>query len=265
MADITNIANNHSTANKVKISQDNSNKFLADHGIRVTWEKSFLCACRDKNGTPRADCPICHGLGWSYLTPKDTLILFQQSSSKFDINRSSQTFSGTALASAYQEDMMAVRDRITLDDSEMSVSVLTKVLPRHIKNGINLKYDVVRIDMAQTEKDGGLSLDKYKIDLDNNRFYPTSDMLDSYISFNLIVRMRYYIIDNLRNGRYTYDGDARAYQASQRDIKKLPNLYLMRREDNFTPDIVDSDIAPTIDEDPRKQISESAEGFFTQR
>ncbi|MDT9683377.1 hypothetical protein RND61_15030 [Streptomyces sp. TRM76323] len=262
---VTDIAKTHNTANKVKISQSNTDIFMADHGIRVIWEKSFLCACRDSNGSPRTDCPICHGLGWGYLSPEDTMILFQQSSSKFNMDRSTQTFSGTALATAYQDNMMSVRDRITLKDSEMSVSVLVKVLPRHIKNGINLKYDVVRIQLAQTEKDGGLSLDKYKIDLENNRFYPTEDMTNSYISFNLIVRMRYYVIDNLRNGRYTYEGDARLPERSQRDINLLPNLYLMRREDNFTPDIIDSDIAPTIEEDPRSAINESASGFFTQR
>lgn len=41
-------------------------KMLFGHGSRLLWEQGERCPCTTDEGSPRTDCPICHGKHWHY-------------------------------------------------------------------------------------------------------------------------------------------------------------------------------------------------------
>ena len=53
-------------------------RFTKDRGIKVLWERAYFCTCLNpETGSPRLDCPRCHGKGIAYLPAEETHMMIQ--------------------------------------------------------------------------------------------------------------------------------------------------------------------------------------------
>lgn len=256
--------------NKAKFTENKPEQFVIDHGAPVNWEKSYLCACRSETGQPDPNCTFCGGTGIAFMEGKNTQLMLQsmdRSTGNTDIGL---TMPGTAIGTTLQEDFMSFRDRISFDDQDIPVSILVRVKAHDVTHGVNLRYDVKSVDFVQVNR-GNRQMEIVKpetmnVDLANNRFFPTEDMIGSVVSFNLTVALRFYVIDILREGRYQYDNDARLNKVN-RKLQKLPRKLLLRREDMYIPDVIndtESDGKVTsVALEPKRQVNDmSLNGFF---
>lgn len=231
----------HSVENKVKFSANSWEKFVIDHGARISWEKSYLCPCVAKTGTPDPDCPICGGVGYAFRSGVETQANIINTSRNVKQSLYGMNTTGTSTATTLEEDFMSIRDRLTFKDQDIPVSVLIPITNKTILHGKNLRYLVKKIDFAVISQEDGTQVEikpsELSVDYDKGMFYPTEEMEGQTISLNMIVAYRLYVIDILKEARYQYDGDARAGDDS-REMIKLPRKLLLRREDQYIPAVM---------------------------
>lgn len=241
-----------------------STRFHDDRGIKVLWEKSYLCTCRNKmSHAPDPSCPICHGKGIAYLEPKETTMIIQ-SQEKGVVNGDIGLYdSGTAIGSTPNDSRITFRDRVSVPEVLIGQSLLFDVTQRRIDKGMWLSYKVDEIDLVVA--DDGQVLEEgvgYTFDSTQNLFFPDQSLLGKNISINLESILRYIVIDLLKESRYQYTNKGTDIETFDSLSKKL----LLKREDAwvnpipFSGDNEDGDVTPETTTDPKR--TGTSGGFF---
>jgi len=254
------VQENYSADDKLNFEFSNIQKFIINRGAHVSWERSYLCTCRSETGLPKSDCPICHGLGFAFLPPKETSIALQSMARGTKNGEVGLSFSGTALATTTAEDSpyIGFRDRLSFNDRPIPESMLVKVTQRDVTHGIDMRYDVIDIKNVIYGYDPVITLNSEEInnliDYDKNLFRPTQDMVGKYLSINMTVALRFYVVDFIREGRYQYEGDPRKINSSS-GFETLPSLLMVRREDMYVPSVInDNEKATPVALDPKVSL-----------
>lgn len=249
--------------NKIKFTIDNVDKFVIDHGSFTIWEKSYLCPCRNTETTSaRINCPKCSGTGFSHYDAKPTLVLYQAQEKGISNGDVAITHTGTAIGTTSKEDKITFRDRLTVSESIIPQSIMVLVTKNTVQSGIYLRYQVESVEYACTDD---REIPVSELDLRGNFYHPTEDLVGKYVSLNLNVMLRYYVVDILREARYQYQGDPRIDHKGARVAQyyPLPRKLLLRREDMFIPSIISDEIVDrdyTID--PKLPLDSGLGGFF---
>lgn len=256
------VQKNYRPSNKIAFDINNFDKFFIDHGAYTVWEQAYLCPCRTKStNAPSQNCPRCNGLGFSFTKPKATLALIQ-SQDKNVMNKQDLglTLAGSGTATVPKEDMVSYRDRLTMVDNLVPQSLLIYVTPSAVRDKIHVRYDVQEVTYARDDE-GEIPIGEIKFD--GEFFVPTPSMVGKYISINVLVTLRYYVVDVLREARFQYKGDPRSQQF-QRALTNMPRKLLIRREDMFVPDIIsgEGDVMVDPTTDVKRGIQDGFEGFF---
>lgn len=260
---------NYEASPKINFDNRNIQQFIIRRGAHVDWEKSYLCTCRNESGVPRTDCPICHGLGFSFLPPVKTQVMLQSMGRGVKNLETGMSFSGTAMGTTTETESTKIgyRDRLAFDDRLIPESLLFFVTPQDVTHGIDLKYDVVNVDniVWGYNPTNSLPVSDADIDYEKNIFRPTKEMVGSYVSINMTVVLRFYVVDFLREGRYQYENDPRL-ESSKATFKQLPALLLLRREDMYIPSVVNNATeATSVALDPRVSLVDDPDigNFFS--
>lgn len=214
-----------------EFNTDNIRKFINDRGIKVQWEKSYICPCKNKR-TRVADmaCPVCHGTGIGYLPPREEIVAIQSQEKGANNVDLGLYDSGTAIGTTFTESNMSFRDRIEVPEVTISQSLLFDVTVDRIENGMFLSYKAESIELAMGETQGALSEGvDYLFDKSQNRFYPKSHLLGTNVSLNIRTVLRYLIIDLLKESRYQYTEK----NNQKAKFENLPRKLLLKREDIF--------------------------------
>lgn len=228
--------------------------------IEATWEKSYLCTCRNKaTRQPAQACPICHGRGVAYLPSKDLRMIIQ-SQEKGVLNGDLGLLdSGTAIGTPDRQHRISFRDRITVPVTEISQSLIFDATERRIGHGFYLIYKVNEIELAVSGNNNLIEGEDYEFDEVKNLFYPKEHLKGQNISINILTELRYHIADLLKEHRYSRNQAGEGIQ--------MPQKLLMKREDTF----VDREFFEPEDEDEieegqmvetKRPPAEGLNGFF---
>lgn len=240
-------------------------KFVNDRSIKVLWETSFLCPCRNSmTGAPDSSCKICHGRGIGYLPAKEELLIIQSQEKGMSNMDLGLYDSGTAIATTLPEAVVSFRDRVTLPEVEITHSMIFDVTRRRVDKGMWLSYDVKKITLALTDNAEVLhEIDDYTIDIEKNTIYPREHLMGQNLSLNIVSTLRYIVIDLLKESRYQYTNKGTELEK----FSSLPKKLLLKREDawvNPTPFSLNDDVETEVNgesvEDPKRKMSTG--GFF---
>lgn len=250
---------------RVEFTMPKVRKFVDDRAIKVLWEDSFLCPCRNPmTGAPDSSCKICHGRGVGYLPAKEEELIIQ-SQDKSVTNADLGLYdSGTAIATTQPEATISFRDRITLPEVEIYQSMIFDVTKRRVEQGMWLSYDVKNITLAMTNNGVPLQENEdYTFTEEKNLFFPREHLMGQNVSLNITTTLRYIVIDLLKESRYQYTDKGTQLEK----FTNLPKKMLLKREDawvNPTPfsfnDDVEAEVNGESSQDPKRIMSTG--GFF---
>src|SRR5699024_2866465 len=194
--------------------------------LRVNWEKSYLCPCRNTTTRqPDSSCKQCHGRGIAYMG-KEEIILIIQSQEKGIMNADLGLLdTGTAIGTTERHDRVAFRDRIELPQSEIYQSIIFNCNKKRLNKGFYLIYNVKSIDHAFTEDGRIYEGEDYEFDRQNNLLIPKEHLDGKNISINITTTLRYLVADLLKEHRYAKE--------MNKELIKLPQKLLLKREDIF--------------------------------
>lgn len=194
--------------------------------IPVFWEKSYLCPCRNKDTRqPNPSCKICHGRGIAFFPSTQINTIIQSQDAGLLNTDLGLIDSGTAIASPQREVHLSFRDRITLPTALITQSVIFDVTEKRIEQGFYLIFDVVKILYAVSLKGELVEEKDYTFDLENNRIYPKEHLLGENVSLNIETKLRYMVVDLLKEYRYMREMNQEYYEN--------PQKLLLKREDVF--------------------------------
>lgn len=219
------------TRSKTEFDTKDMDFFMETRGIKVKWERAWLCTCRNPmTQAPRPNCPRCHGRGIAYLPASEETVAIQ-SQERGLVNGDLGLYdSGTAIGSTRLESVITFRDRLTVPDVEIYQSLIFDVTDRRVKNGMYMSYDVKRLELVMGENGAELALDEdYTFDEVNNMFHPKAHLIGTNISINMAVTLRYIVIDLLKESRYQYTH----FGVEKPKFENLPRKLLLKREDIF--------------------------------
>ncbi len=258
---IYDIQENYDADSKVNFRNDALQKFVIDRGAPFEWERSYLCTCRSETGSPKIDCPICGGTGIAYLPKVDVSAMIQSMSAGSKSTQTGIVNPGTSLLTTSEEDDISFRDRMTFTSRLVPVSIMFKVTNKSLVHGLNLRYRVSKIVHAVYGFPNANVVDPDKINITNNILMPTKEMVGSYLSLNMLVSLRFYVVDVIHDGRYQFEKDSRKQSST---ITNLPRQLVVTREDMYIPPIIEDEGKVTpIDIDPKAKLSnERLNGFF---
>ncbi|BAF81287.1 hypothetical protein EFP_019 [Enterococcus phage EF24C] len=266
--------NKQLNTSRVEFETKGMASFIENRGIDVLWERAWLCTCRNPMTlSPKSDCPICRGRGIAYQ-PAVKLRMAIQSQEKGISNQDLGLLdTGTAIGTTELDSKITFRDRITVPEVKIYQSFIFNVNKRRVDNGLFLSYDVNSIEDIYG-KDGRILVDgvDFRMDYDTNTIYPNESLIDTNISINMSVTLRYIVIDLLKESRYQYT----TFGVKQTQFESLPKKLLLKREDVFIdsePFSLDIDTASRMEElegkkdtseamvDPKRKATKSG-GFF---
>ncbi|CAI9421175.1 hypothetical protein LOS22_14570 [Enterococcus faecium] len=233
--------------------------FVMNRGINILWERAWLCTCRNPMTlAPDSNCPICRGRGIAYQPAvKDIMII--QSQEKGVSNQDLGLFdSGTAIGTTPIDSKITFRDRVTVPDVEIYQSFIFNVNSRRLETGMFLSYDVKRLEDVYGDKGQVLIEGKdFTMDYSTNTFYPKQHLLNTNISINMAVTLRYLVIDLLKESRYQYT----KFGVKEPLFENLPRKLLLKREDIFVdsePFVLEVDTKSRLEAlEKEKEITES--------
>ena len=267
-------------------------------GIPTVWERSFPCPCfNPKTEQPRSDCPLCHGRGLLYKTPKILQVAYQ-SNTKGPYNGSmgvedmGTTTATPQLTENGIENGISFRDRLTIPGLTIGQTFMFNVTSFRQKNGIFIPYLINKFDDVYTLVDNALvSLDEgelplkdnqYYFDSKSNKMYISNNLIDHNITMNLTSPLRYYVVDISKETRYAQVKDSQEkdvyFNYEDPNLKnymekfgtakmngtiyvRLPKKLVLRREDMYIPkaDFSDpnSNADGTVPIDPKETLNDS--------
>lgn len=249
---------------RLEYTVDKISQMVYDRGLEVRWEQSYICTCLSTmTKSPKMDCPICRGKGIAYLPAKKDVIILQSQDKDISNTDLGLLESGTAIGTTVPNSPISFRDRITVPDVSINQSMLIQVNQKRVENGFRLPYDVNSILLARTSEGRSLELgEDYRLDLNENIFYPNEEFIGENISINIDTVLRYVVIDLLKESRYQYTNKGTALES----FINLPKKLLLRREDAWVdpiPNVIEDDFKTDPEdgewEDPKRKMSG---GFF---
>lgn len=244
-------------------------ELLNRHSIKCTWEQAIQCPCFD-NGSPKIDCPLCHGQGWVYKDPYDLdiavlsdnkQILATQDGSMIPLS----SIGIPQITSNGIEDGIKPSDRITVKNWNTPQNYIFNVTNKRLKNGLFMPYKVNEITHAYIIENNTLVDIKDYLSLDeNNILHINNDsLLGKNISMILSVEKRFYVVALNKELRYAQfnkiqdkeeaTGNGNKFLTYKQfengefkdgiQIFKMPNQLLLRRENLYFPNynIIESD------------------------
>lgn len=224
------------THNAIEFTYGRLTRIIQDRGLKVKWEKAYLCVCRSKTtGAPDPSCKYCHGRGIAYLEPEDTVIAIQKQE-RDEQNAYFGTYSGgTAVGTTLPNSIVTFRDRITVPEVILGQSIVFDVNNHRMSNGFWLPYDVKEVTLAVTEGNTLLHEgEDYTLDSKSNILYPSEHLDKKNISLNVNTILRYIVTDLLKESRYQYsDYGNYAEESDGRIFDDLPRKLLLQREDTW--------------------------------
>lgn len=256
---------NYNADNKVNFRNDALQQFVIDRGAPFQWERSYLCTCRSETGSAKIDCPICGGTGIAYLKPIEVVGMIQSMTAGSRSTETGIANPGTSLFTTTEEDDISFRDRLTFPKRLVPISIMVKVTSKSLVHGINLRYKVEKVTNAVYGYPSPTVIDPDVISMSINKessiLTPTKEMLGSYLSLNMLVSLRFYVVDVLHDGRYQFEKDPRRPSSK---ITNLPRQLVVTREDMYVPPILENDGKVTsVENDPKAKLSNNrTEGFF---
>lgn len=245
-------------------------ELLDRHSIKCTWEQAVQCPCFS-NGSPKIDCPLCHGQGWVYKEPYDLDIAIL-SDNKQILSVQEGTYLPMSSVGIPQitsngiENGIKPSDRITVKNWQTPQNYIFNVTNKRLKEGIFLPYDVDSITHAYIiNQDNQLDDIKDALELDDNNILHINDetLIGKNISLILSVEKRFYVVALAKELRYAQfnkkqdkmqaTGNGNQFLTYQQlqdgeftdgiQIFRMPNKLILRRENLYFPDynIIQSD------------------------
>jgi len=199
-------------------------QFVEQHGVPITWEKAIICPCANEVGIPNPHCPYCYGRGLTYLDPQENLALFTSMEGFPSFAEPGLWIFGVANVSTLSTIKLSTRDRIIINDFE------TTYIESYPKEGdtITVNFPIHEIEyLYYIDADGKLTACDPELD------YTFEDHTITWLTTNIpagnTVSIRYksflqYLVMTMLH-------EARGIKNSSGEVIKLPNQYLVRRED----------------------------------
>lgn len=199
-------------------------QFVEQHGIPMIWEKSIICPCTNEMGVPDPHCRYCYGRGLTYLDPQESLALFTSLEGFPSFAEPGLWIFGVANISTISTVKLSTRDRIIITDFE------TTYIESYPKNGETM---LVNFPIHSIEYIYYLNESEVLTACNPETDYTFSDhtitWLNSHIPEGNKVSIRY--TSFLQYLVMTMLHEARGIKNSSKELIKLPNQYLVRRED----------------------------------
>lgn len=227
------------TGKRIEFNTDNFRKFVKDRAINFIWQRGYICPCINKRtSSPRLSCPRCHGNGIAFMTPVESYGMIQSQQKGIQNIDIGLIDTGTAILTTPFEKRMAYRDRITIPDILVPQSMVFYIDEDRIKKGINLMYDVKEVTFI-TNNDREMDDRDYTIK--DNKLYVNDEFVNTTVSLNVLMTLRYMVVDILKESRYQYT----EFLQPTTQFENLPQKVLLKREDvvvNPEPFILESNI-----------------------
>lgn len=225
----------HNLGNNTNVEFDISQIFdlINKTGYHAKWERCFLCTCvNSSTGIPKSDCPICHGSGIAYLPATDLSITIQSQGKGVKYQDIGLMDSGSALGTVQVNQYVSFRDRISIPDQMLVQSYLFNMDDNRMKYGMRIPYSVAKFMLVKNSNNEDLveGVD-FSYNRDTHFFKPLSNKVYSgvNISMNILVELRYIVVDLLKQARYQYTQSEMPSGTAKFD--RLPQYILLKRED----------------------------------
>ncbi|HUM43913.1 MAG TPA: hypothetical protein PKI14_13290 [Fervidobacterium sp.] len=199
-------------------------QFVEQHGVPMIWEKAIICPCANDVGIPNPHCPYCYGRGLTYLEPQESLALFTSMEGFPSFAEPGLWIFGVATVSTLSSIKLSTRDRIIITDFE------TTYIESYSKDGdtITVNFPIHEVEyLYYIDADGKLTAGDPEVD------YTFEDRTITWLTPTIpaggTVSIRYksflqYLVMTMLH-------EARGIKNSSGEVIKLPNQYLVRRED----------------------------------
>lgn len=184
-------------------------------GYSVTIEKAVRCPCQTEGGSPLISCNNCHGFGWIFVNPIETIAIITAINSENKYKSWSVENMNRANISLMHQNRLRYFDRITIDDSISEISENRAVR----KNGTGkyfcfLSYKVIEILAIFKYTDSVSPLQK----IDSSKYTTEGSKIifndgvvgeNEMISFTYTFKAQYNVLDiphNVRGSRIMDNG-----------------------------------------------------------
>lgn len=232
----TNQSNATESQSRMRFTIQDMDNFIRAHGTPILLETAMLSPVRSKNGAPKLDSPD-GGMGVIFSKPVETDVMLQSMEKDFSTTDVGDVIKGTAIATTKRNDIITIRDRLTVSDTDIPQNLMIYINKKDVTHGVDLKYNVTNVLSITSTDDDGNVVDVDKGIVSGNKLQPTEDMVGRFLSIRMLVSLRFYVVDILREGRGQYENDSWQPKPN-RDRTKLPTKLLLRREDMYVPDIL---------------------------
>lgn len=199
-------------------------QFVEQHGVPMIWEKATICPCANEMGVPNPHCRYCYGRGLSYHDPEESLALFTSLEGFPSFAEPGLWIFGVANVSTLSTTKLSTRDRIIITDFE------TTYIESYLKDGnqTQVNFPIHSIEYIYYFNSAG-QLTACNPDTDFTYSDHTLTWLNENIPEENTISIRY--TSFLQYQVMTMLHEARGLKNSSGDVIKLPNQYLVRRED----------------------------------
>ncbi|UNA01483.1 hypothetical protein MG295_00066 [Bacillus phage vB_BcgM] len=240
--------------------KDDLDSHIWNFGLKVLWEKSYLCPCRDRvTRQPQQVCKICHGRGIAYLPAKEITMMIQSQEKGIFNGDLGLMDTGSAIGTPERKQRIAFRDRITVPKAVISQSFIFDVTPRRIEHGFYMVYDVKNIEFVTSMKGELIEGQDYTVDYHKNLFFPKEHLSGHNISINIDTTLRYLVADLLKEHRYVRDMNNQQLNAYQKLLLKREDIFIDREA--FEDGVKNEDVDTIVDA-KRKPSTDGLNGFF---
>ncbi len=199
-------------------------QFVEQHGVPMIWEKAIICPCANDVGIPNPHCPYCYGRGLTYLEPQESLALFTSMEGFPSFAEPGLWIFGVATVSTLSSIKLSTRDRIIITDFE------TTYIESYSKDGdtIAVNFPIHEVEyLYYIDAGGKLTAGDPEVDytFEDRTITLTTPTIPegSTVSIRYKSFLQYLVMTMLH--------EARGIKNSSGEVIKLPNQYLVRRED----------------------------------
>lgn len=207
--------------------------FIEKLGYRAKWERSYLCTCVDPESMiPDINCPICHGSGIAYLPATELSIIVQSQNKGVKYQNIGLMDAGSALGTPQVGAYVTFRDRISIPDQLLVQSYIVNFDKNRITSGVRIPYAVNDFLLVMNNNGDTLLKDRdFTFNEDTHFMKPLSDKIgvDTIVTMNIEVELRYIVVDLLKQARYQYTQLEMPSGTAKFD--RLPEYLLLKRED----------------------------------
>lgn len=219
-------------------------------GYTIYYQQAIKCECYN-NEQPRPTCKLCHGSGYRYLPAKEIRGLATSLQGSNELNIQGLREPGTAYLTPDIELVMGYRDRVVFPDIEAKYSQTVDMLEntttsfyREIKRVL---FILQGDNVYEEDIDFVISKDKFHLLWISDTHKPEKG---SKLSVLYMTSPSYLVMDLIHELRSTkIDKDTIVPYTA-----KLPNQYLIKREDFVYNNTVNERIPKILDMEKEKEL-----------